>query len=221
MQLEKIAQYDDGKGLMLGESIREAEKHKLRLPANLEIDNRIVNTDEWKKEKEVYPCRTGTFICYEKPDRAFNKTLEWEGYKVLIPKEFQGKAGIALVCNHPDFKLTGNIFSSNKFQAIELPRQDGWYDTEPRFGIPIGEKKGYADNRRYLWQRDNEEYIGLLARRYCGFYVMCRRYVDAYYLPTFRHGVFGTATGKFKLPKHKHLSESDNGKGNATEGGER
>jgi len=168
--MEKIAQYDDGKGLTFQEALAAAAKSKLRLPTNLELDAHLQG-DEWKKEKQMYPCWTGTHIRY--------------------------KAGAtkAEVWNEGEKKKT----------KVSLPLNDGWYLPDAKYGIPNGEKSS-ADNpkARYLWRYQHEDFAGLVARRYYRWNDRVRRYVLCYYWPNLRLGVFGTASGKFKTPKHVH-----------------
>ena len=190
-------------GLTLAQTVAEAGKRKLRLPSNLELDERLVKSDAWKSEKSMYPCRTGTLVVYEAWGKPFKSKLQWEGFTVLIPKKFQGKKNLALVCNHPDFQPKGTTFSSNKFTAMALPGEDGWYDPEPRFGLPMGERKDYADSRRYLWRYQDDAFIGLVVRGYLVFLGDYRRDVVALRGPSRLYGVFGVA-GKNKAVKHIH-----------------
>lgn len=204
MELQKIDQYDDGNGLTFQEAIAEAAKRKLRIPSNLEMDARLQG-EEWKKEKEMYPCWTGTLIIYEAPGKPFGKTVEYGGLRVLVPKAFQGKKDIAIVCNHPDFISDGvDVAVGKAAKAIPFPASDGWYLPDPEFGIPTTSKDGDDDGQhRYLWRR-SEPYIGLVARG-CGWWGDGgRRDVDCDDWPGDRLGVFGTAQGKVKAPPHEH-----------------
>jgi len=206
MNLIKIADYDNN-GLDLEQTLVKAETQELRIPNNLEIDQRLVKTEDWKKEKEMYPCRTGTFFAYESPNVPLGKKIEWEGYSVIVPKEFQGKKNIALVCNHPHFKLENKIFSSDKFTSIEIPIETGWYQPEDQFGFPTGKKyKDREDHLRFLWRYTGQPYLGLLVRRYFDFDDYGRRFVDAGVRPYVRFGVFGIK-GDVTVPKHQHRWE--------------
>jgi len=206
MKLEKIAQYDDGKGLTFQEAIAEAAKRKLRLPSNLEIGARLQG-EGWKQEKEMYPCWTGTLIAYGAPGESLGRIIEFGGLVFNVPKKFQGLRDRAIVVDHPDFILKGDIITPGKSaKDISFPESDGWYKIESQFGIPtpIGGKTSDDGKSRYLWRRDEKPYIGLVAR-YCGrFGGRGRRLVGADYRPVHRLGVFGTASGKMKLPPHKH-----------------
>lgn len=202
-ELVKLTTYE--KGFELEQTVNEANKQGVRIPSSKEMSSRLVHSDVWKTEREMYICRTGTFMAYEKWDKPLGEKIEWEGFIVLVPKQFQGKKNIALVCNHPDFKLENKVFSSDKFKAIELPHEDGWYDTETEFELPTGEKKKYAENRRYNCRYQNEKYIGLVLR-WDGGDDGDRRGVGCDGRPDGRCGVFGIK-GNGKMPKppaHKH-----------------
>lgn len=201
---EKIAQFDGDKGLTFQEAIAKANKRKLRIPSNLEIDSRLQG-EEWKKEKEMYPCWTGTLIIYEAVGKAFGKTVEYQGLTFNVPKAFQGKKGAAIVVNHPDFILKDDVITPGKStKCIPLPDDDGWYLPEPQFGIPNGSKGEDDGKHRKLWRWQDKAYIGLVARCYGRWLGRYRRVVDAYYVPSSRLGVHGTATGKVKPPPHRH-----------------
>ena len=202
MQLQKIAQYDGGKGLTFQEALAEAAKRKMRLPTNLELDERLQGK-EWEKEKEMYPCWTGTLIVYEAPGKPFGKTVEWEGLRVLVPKAFQGKKDMAIVCNHPGFLTDGKEIALGKeVKCIPIPSSDGWYLPEKQFGIPNGEKGEDDGKRRYLW-RWSHSYIGLVARWCDRWFDGFRRGVGCGEVPCRRLGVFGVPFNG-KMPKHKH-----------------
>jgi hypothetical protein len=201
---EKIAQFDDENGLSFKDAIAEASKRKLRILSNLEVDERLKG-DQWEKEKEMYPCWTGTLIIYEKPGVPFGKVVEHEGLRALVPKEFQGKKDMAIVCNHPDFLSDGKDVAIGKgAKLVPFPKEDGWYLPDPEFGIPSLEKGEDDGKRRYLWRWTSQAHIGLVARHYYGFLDWFRRFVVADFGPGFRLGVFGAASGKVTPPKHKH-----------------
>ena len=56
----KLAQYGNSKGLTQKEAISTANRMGSRILANKEFDGRLVLSDTWKSEKEVYPAWTGT-----------------------------------------------------------------------------------------------------------------------------------------------------------------
>ncbi|MCK9603022.1 MAG: hypothetical protein M0R66_01375 [Candidatus Omnitrophica bacterium] len=188
----KVAPFAGGKGLTLVEALAELAKRKLRLPSSLELDARLVASAQWEEEREMYPCWAGPFAVYLKPGEVFGETVKWRGLTVKVPKEFQGKSGFALVGKPEDVQLDEKTktFSSSKLNRFNLPLEDGWYDIEPVFGLPIGEEKGYAASRRHLWRWQDEAFIGLAVRG-DGDFVVYRRGVFLYDLPDGRFGVWG------------------------------
>ncbi len=166
MEPVKIAQYGDNKGLDLLQTMDALDKRNMRPLDIFESDQRLVHSDLWKSEKEMYPCRVGPFVAYQKCGEPLGKSIELEGWNVIVPKKFQEEENIALVSPYADLKRKGKVILSGSFSAIQLPPNDGWYETEKKFGLPIGKKKDYADSRRYLWRWQDNPYVGLLSRDY-------------------------------------------------------
>lgn len=191
-------------GLSMYEALQRAQQERFRIPSSKEHSQRLVHTDIWKSEKEMYTCWTGTFAAFNRPSVPFGKTWEWEGLKVNIPKEFQGKSDIVLLCNHPDFTLSGNTITFGKsVKSQSVPPCDAWHDPDPEFEFPTGESKDYDERRRYLY-RLNSGYAGLVARGRV-WYGGGRRNVGCYYQPSDRLGVFGVP---LNAGKHKHEWET-------------
>jgi len=188
--MEKIAQYDDDEGLALEAALAVIEKRGLRLPSNLELDKRLAS-DEWRKEKEMYPCWSGTLIAYKARGKPLGAAIEFEGLKVKVPRKWQAKKNVALVCDHPRFSFKDNEFSSKNFLLIPFPEKSGWFLPDAAFGIPNGEPDSSRNSKaRYLW-RSSGDYVGLLVRGYVLFFGDDRRNVGAGGGPRLRFGVFG------------------------------
>jgi hypothetical protein len=91
MEITKLAQYNDGKGLLTSQVFECAEKNHQRILTNLEIDERLVKTNRWESEKEMYPCWTSTHIKY---DAKSGEALVWnEGEKKQTKISFPLKRG--------------------------------------------------------------------------------------------------------------------------------
>ena len=104
----------------------------------------------------------------------------WKGCITSTHIEYKAGSTEALIWNEGEKEKT----------KIYLPLQDGWYLTDEKYGIPNGERSNSSNpNARYLWRYQNESFSGLLVRRYVGFGVGGRRYVDAALRPYFRFGV--------------------------------
>ena len=213
----KIAQYDGNRGLTQTQAIREANRLRLNLLPNTEFDRRLVKTDTWKSEKEVYPAWTGTLGAYGKPGKKLEKFISYTDsetkitYTFEVPAKFVGAKDIALVTNHmvdaqgrPLFEhiekgsndVLVKVHDESKIQVVDsFPRSDGWYLAESN-GIPTGNQVNSSNpDARYLWQVDGGSYVGLAARGYDGFVDDDRRVVDLYWLPSVRLGVLGIESG--------------------------
>ena len=228
---------------------------KGQLMSNKKFDTRLVLSDTWISEKEVYPAWTGTLVAYKFPDEKFGDvvkyTIEDMGitYLLEIPKEYQNEKNAILVVNHGFidkflFKVdnptidalndafnrvvynnpqASPFFSKLDFDALvktgklesrgylvlkighsinvfeiggqpiivpnekgstityeitdksqiallqNFPANDGWYSTDSKFGIPLGNKMHSDDSdARYLYR--GLDFIGLLGRANRNYY---------------------------------------------------
>ena len=203
----KLAQYDNSKGLTQKEAISTANRMGSRILANKEFDGRLVLSDTWKSEKEVYPAWTGTLVAFKGKDEKLGDVVKYTDsqtnttYLFEVPKEYQKERNAILVVNHgflasgdalivPNEK--GSIVTydiSDKSQVallLNFPSSDGWYSADNKFGIPLGAGISSSNtDARYLYKVQN--YVGLLARGLIvGYY---RRLVVAVSQPSVRFGV--------------------------------
>jgi|GEM_PF-1098741 len=219
--ITKLAQYDDGKGLTQKEAIFAANRMGSRILANKEFDKRLVLSDTWKSEKEVYPAWTGTLVAFGKKDAKLGDVVKYTDsnagitYIFEVPKEYQNERNAILVVNHgfsddgnarilPNEKgreITYNITEKSEIAIItRFPSSNGWYCADNKFGIPLGVEIP-SDNRyaRYLYKVEN--YVGLLARG-GDFGGVNRWYVGAGYRPSGRFGVLiNTENARMDAPK--------------------
>lgn len=217
MNTVKIAQYDNGKGLTAKQAVDTANQKKIILLTNKDFDQRLVKTDTWKSEKEVYPAWTGTQVAYAKKNEKVDKFIEYTDSETKIRYVFeagdaQGEKNVILAINHgftQDGKplITYNkdgentvlvqIAKEGKIDIVpNFPTSDNWYLTDSKFGIPVGESVGSSnDDARYLWRLD-KGYVGLLARGDYDLDFDGRRNVDADDQPSVRFGVLGIESGK-------------------------
>ncbi|MCX6770659.1 MAG: hypothetical protein NTX79_01250 [Candidatus Micrarchaeota archaeon] len=204
----KLAQYDNSKGLTQKEAISTANRMNSRILSNKEFDGRLVLSDTWKSEKEVYPAWTGTLVAFKGKNEKLGDVVKYTDsktnttYLFEVPKEYQKERNAILVVNHgflasgdalivPNEK--GSIVTydiSDKSQVallLNFPSSDGWYSADNKFGIPLGNGISSSNtDARYLYKVQN--YVGLLAR---GDYFgnSYRRGVDAGVRPSNRFGV--------------------------------
>jgi len=218
VNVTKIAQYDGNKGLTQRQAVETANQRKLNLLTNKQFDERLVLTDTWKKEKEVYPAWSGTLGAYESPRKKLANIIQYTDpetkvtYTFEVPQKMQGAKDIALAVNHMvdaqgrplityenkgENDVIVKIADQSKIKVVEdFPRSDGWYATDPEFGIPTGSKISSSNSdARYLWQVDGGSYVGLAARRYYGFNIDVRRDVLLVRRPSDRAGVLGMESG--------------------------
>ena len=203
----KLAQYDNSKGLTQKEAISTANRMGSRILANKEFDGRLVLSDTWKSEKEVYPAWTGTLVAFKGKDEKLGDVVKYTDsktnttYLFEVPKEYQKERNAILVVNHgflasgdalivPNEK--GSIVTydiSDKSQVallLNFPSSDGWYSADNKFGIPLGAGISSSNtDARYLYKVQN--YVGLLARGFIG--GDCRWGVSADLQPSNRFGV--------------------------------
>ena len=146
---------------------------KLIVPNDVH-DKILMETKDKEVLRQLYHFRklTGTLVVYEKPDKPFGKTVEFEGILFSVPEQFQGKSNCALAIEHPDFELIdlGNnkyeirLVEGANIQLIgQFPQVNGWYTSHPQTGIPQGEDVEFSEDARRLWRKDIA-YLGLLVR---------------------------------------------------------
>jgi hypothetical protein len=221
----RIAQYDKNKGLTQTQAIAFANKNRLILVPNKEFDRRLVLTDTWKSEKEIYPVWTGTLVAYGKPGEKLNRFIQYTDQKTNItytfevPSKLIGAKGIALAINHM-IDLQGNplfehvnkgeknvlvkINDESKIQVVDnFPRDNGWYLTELN-GIPTGNKVSDGSNfddttgsnpDARFLLRNDNTTYVGLAARLYDFGGNVRRIVYFGRRPSDRFGVLGMETG--------------------------
>ncbi|MFH1285592.1 MAG: hypothetical protein ABIH99_03330 [Candidatus Micrarchaeota archaeon] len=227
----QVAQFDNNKGFTLAQTIQELNARKLIILSTKFMDERLVNSSEWKKERKVYPARCGPLVAYEETkdtklgkEIIYNDPETGERYIFPVKLEFQGEKGLIAVehniisnASTIDIKKDGKdyvfVISSSASVVLEpnFPREDGWYLTN-QFGIPIGEKVS-SDllDARYLVQVDNGNFVGFFVRGGCyrGGYGG-RRSVDLYdSWPSFRFGVLAleSASGAGAADLQKLVAE--------------
>ena len=161
-------------GATMEEALARAEKEKRVIASNKRLDQALVGSDEWKSMQAAFYCWSGTMTAYEKPGKKFGKTVEYVDdktnirYVFEVPSQYVGEKDSILVSEHPDYKLEmdGNnrIIRAAVVDLIErFPASGGWYLTDSKHGIPIGDSVDSSDsNERYLFRI--EKRVGLSAR---------------------------------------------------------
>ncbi len=214
----KIAQYDGKQGLNQRQAVEIANTRRFNLLTNKQLDERLVKTGAWKSEKEVYPAWSATMGAYEAPRKKLANIIQFTdsdtkiNYTFEVPENMRNTKDVILAVNQMvdsqgrpliTYEDKGGndvlvkVHDPSKIKIIEaFPRSDGWYMTDPEFGIPTGSKVNSSDpDARYLWQLDGSSYVGLAARWYGDFFVYVRRYVLLGGRPSSRLGVLGIESG--------------------------
>ncbi len=204
------------KGLSAPNAIQLANRLRLAIVPNKEFDRRLVETETWKAEREIYPAWTGTHIAYPEVDKAPGRFIHYTDrdtgirYTFEVPVEARNEKNIALALNH-GFTAEGKpliehgtdgslkdvfveIADTSRIKVLQgFPVKDGWYLAENEFMVPLGKEVDSSHSgARRLW-RDSGSYVGLAARLYAGFDV--RRNVGLGWLPSDRAGVLAWRNG--------------------------
>lgn len=220
----KIAQYDNCRGLTARQTVDTANHRKAVLRTNKDFDLRLVKTDTWKSEKNIYPVWTGTQVAYAKKNEKIGNFIEYTDSKTGIRYVFEAgdakgeknviiainqgftqgaKSGIS--CDTSLITYVGdggnNVFVRIAEEAkadilTGFPKSDNWYLADRKFGIPVGEKADSSkEETRYLWRLDGA-YVGLLARSYHIGVSGCRD-VLATFRPSNRFGALAAGRAMF------------------------
>lgn len=171
-------------GVNLVEAMRLVNESGKRMLSNKETDAILQDDGERKKYSDLFPCRTGTLLISIAAGQPFKEFVKFSGVVFDVPKQFQGLTDKALIIEHPDWgieekeyslnipyeekitrKITKIIASESKIEAIDYPKEDGYYLTEESHGVPNGTPSESSEAKaRYLIRRDGEDYIGPLVR---------------------------------------------------------
>ncbi len=153
--------------------------------SSVENDDRKVDIKTWDREK-YETAHTGTFFVYVKKNEPLPKIVEctdrdtnekWifetgeaAGLRNVILAVNHGfdENGIPLINLHDDKnRIVVEVTNPKMIKIIEnFPTEDGYYLTDPLFGIPFGEKVRQPNpDARYLFARSMDRLnIGLLNR---------------------------------------------------------
>jgi len=178
----RLAQSGERRGLTQKGAILRANKMGACILSNKEFDRRLVLSDTWKSEDEVYPAWTGTLVAFKEKDAKLGDVVKYTGsgttYIFEVPKEYQNEKNAILVINHgfladgsalilPNEKgreITYDITDKSQIALLQnFPSSNGWYNAGNTFGIPLGaEIPQSKTNARCLYRVQN--YVGLLTR---------------------------------------------------------
>lgn len=156
------------RALGLVEEARGVMVSNKRLEAVLE---RGFESSKWEEVSKAFPCRTGTLTAHTVPDIAFSETVEYvdsetsERWIFPVPKKYQGIKNGILVVEHPNYTVRRNggiLVVWPERDAVGLvenfPEKNGWYMTDPEYGIPVGRQCSDSSfcrkGARYLYREE-------------------------------------------------------------------
>ncbi len=147
------------------EAIRAVDSCKRVIASNKRL-SRALNSNEWSRIKDAFPCWSGTMVAYEEPDKGFGSIVSFQdpenGIRWIfpVPAEFAGEKNAALAVDHPDFSL----LQDGKDMIIECESPDLikgfpsrsrlWHLGDNIHDIPQGAGSNISlyGNKRTLWR---------------------------------------------------------------------
>ncbi|PIT84525.1 hypothetical protein COU37_02850 [Candidatus Micrarchaeota archaeon CG10_big_fil_rev_8_21_14_0_10_45_29] len=162
-----------GEGKSPSQIVKTANSLKARILSNKEFDKRLVLTDTWKNEMDVYPA-LNTFLAYEKTGKKLGSCIEYTEpisgtrYVFDVPENAKGEKNIALAINHgfdngtPIFSLEEegkntvyvDVKDMSKIKILEnFPSEKdaefALFVPDDEFGIPLGNAIHGFSNSEY------------------------------------------------------------------------
>lgn len=188
-----------GNGIPFVEDLAIVEKRNRIIPSNKRLDKARVGSDEWEGTY-VYISWSGTMTGYEKPGKKLGESIVYtdpetkQRYVFPVPKNYKGAKNAILAVEHPKYTLVRDgkdliIVSNPKNISLleRFPTSNGWYLTNEKHGIPIGNDVSSSNvDARYLERIEDGSRVGPIARMYLDHYC---RYVSLHRRPSIGLGV--------------------------------
>jgi len=164
------------KGVPSVEGLARAGEDRV-IASNKRLDKALVGTDEWKSISDVFACWSGTMTGYEKPGKKLGKSVVYtdpetkQRYVFPVPEDYKGTKNAILAVEHPTYILIPDgkdlVVDVKNIENVSLvenfPTSGGWYLTDEKHGIPIGNQVSSSnDDARHLWRIDSR--VGPVAR---------------------------------------------------------
>ena len=145
-------------GVPFEEGLARAKSEKRVLISNKRLNQALIETLEWTRIRELFPCWSGTMVGIRKSGEMLGKEIEFENlmtgflWVFPVPKEFRNMKDALLVAEHPDYTLEINgryrIVRARKVDIIRnFPKASDFYLPDPVHGIPSGDKTRPDDRR--------------------------------------------------------------------------
>jgi len=195
-----------------------ANQCRFSLLTNKEFDKRLVKTGFRRLTagispfvEQTFPAWSATMGAYEAPGKMLASTIQYAdsdtktNFVFEVPARFQGAKDIILAVSQTldsyGWSLItyedkgGNdvlvkVHDQSKIKAITaFPSSNGWYMSDPEFGIPTGKEVDSSSSKaRFLSRLDGSPYVGLATRWYLEHDSDLKRYVDFSQQPSHRFG---------------------------------
>lgn len=208
-------------GVPFPEALKRADEKNYVILSSKRHDEILVKSEDWQKYEGLYPCWSGTMVCYVKPGVTFGKSKMFsrqdkaivytdsierfnkQRYIFPVEDKYLEMKNSILVVEHPYFKL---VNEGNDWRVVpelekvglvpNFPPISGWYAIDEEYGIPTGKEISLTDSRvRYLERINNKGRVGPVA---CGYTniesVLSRMHFALNRSPSFFFGVAVEAT---------------------------
>jgi hypothetical protein len=194
-----------GRGAPMEDTLRRADEAGLVIASNRRLSRALYGRFEWRDVIEAFPCRSGTMVAYEKPDKALEKYIRFTdpntglNYNFIVPREHRGKKNVALVAEHPDFHIEKDahdrLILADKVDVVERfpSSREGWFFGDEKHDIPQESRSVNVTgpSGRHMFRM--EKGVCMVVRGYdCGYHF---QYIDLSGWPSIGFGVAVEATG--------------------------
>ena len=164
------------KEMGLIETINAAQREKMTILPNKEVARILMGK---KPADECNLIWSGTLVIFEESGKRFGSAIEHSlgmydagSIHFMIPKEFQGKEGGALVIHHPYFRLSEVSSDSYELHADlkklnymkGFPVRQGRFSIDDFFGLPV--EGGEITKQSVFLSLRPFPYIGLVGRSF-------------------------------------------------------
>lgn len=158
------------------ESFTRAEKAGVAIASNMML-TQALKTNKLATLMDALPCNSGTMTAYEEPGRKLRKLVELTDpdtdnrWVFFVPYHLMGAIDAVLVVEHPNYTLEidgkNRVVHPKDESLVDLvpnfPSSDGWYEGDPKHGIPQGMEVDSVNQDAFLLRRTDSR-IGLLVR---------------------------------------------------------
>ncbi len=187
------------------EALRMADNAGHVMASTKRLSRALYGRFEWRDIIDAFPCRSGTMVAYEKPDKALESRIRFTdpntglNYDFMVPREHWGKKNVALVAEHPDFHIEKDghdrLILAEKVDVVERfpASREGWFFGDEKHDIPQDSRhvNPTGPSGRHMFRM--EKGVCMIVRGYdCGYH---SQYIDLSGWPSIGFGVAVQAAG--------------------------